>query len=113
MATPHAEPGAVGTWNALMAFRELCARLRLACEALSAITGGVVLPADVRLDDLEWGQRQRLLDVAAYDVWDVIQRDYPAARAPKARVVRCAKRRTPTKPTRCRPARRRQKVRAR
>lgn len=55
------------------AMTELCARLRMACEALSRDAGDAITPDDIRLDDLSPWERDRLMREAVPDVWTVLQ----------------------------------------
>ena len=52
---------------------ELQARLRLACESISAITGAEVKPEDVSLDGLLPAERARLVHAAVGDFWHLIE----------------------------------------
>lgn len=74
------------TWSH-SAMLDLCARLRLACEALSRDAGHPITPADIRLEDLAADQRDRLLREAVPDVWAYvheIQRTNPLPQSPTA-----------------------------
>jgi hypothetical protein len=54
-----------GSWT-LSQIQELCARLRLACDALG------VHPDDVRLSDLHPEEADRLRRAAQRDVWAIL-----------------------------------------
>lgn len=60
---------------------ELCARLRLACEALGA-DAGAVAPGDIRLEDLVPEERARLQRLGQQDLWALINQAGPAPRVP-------------------------------
>jgi hypothetical protein len=64
----------------LLLLTELSARLRLACEAISHLGGLVVLPADVRLQDLAPAEQARIEQLGQQDLWALInQSNAPAA----------------------------------
>lgn len=54
----------------------LCARLRLACEAIGR-EGDHVLPADVRLEDLSAEEQARLEQLGQQDLWALINQIDP------------------------------------
>lgn len=54
-----------GSWT-LTQMQELCARIRLACDALG------VDPTDLNLNDLSDGEAARLRREAQADVWAII-----------------------------------------
>jgi hypothetical protein len=51
---------------------DLCARLRLACEAIGADADQVIEPADVRLEDLSPEEHARLVRQGQQDLWALI-----------------------------------------
>lgn len=59
----------------------LCARLRLACEAIGDDGDPRVVPADVRVEDLSPAQRSRLERLAQQDLWALINQNEPAVPA--------------------------------
>jgi tRNA A37 threonylcarbamoyladenosine dehydratase len=58
---------------------DLCARLRLACEAVGAYADRVE-PTDVRLEDLSAAEHARLVRLGQQDLWALINAADPAPR---------------------------------